>query len=261
MFDSLSDPDTVFLITGLLKAFGSFDKILDLSKRVDLLECDQLAPTYGVLQSDAVIAMDDELKVAVAGSARAISRIPPAHRTWTAVMGALSQSPVLAPMPDSDVNRTDELIKERMNWFKGSSQYDAVVKEVQAWFTKLVVDPDVLKARTAVDIGAVTKIVAHAGNTIDGLVPYKKERRQTTLLDIGILRYPDTEHPFIKVYRIELFAWYESKMVLGRAHDRNGITGLLEFNARSFKPRESVIAGMRASAKEKAIAEADELFS
>ena len=32
MFDSLTDPDTVLLVTGLLKAFGSFDKILDFSK-------------------------------------------------------------------------------------------------------------------------------------------------------------------------------------------------------------------------------------
>ncbi|EJD46518.1 hypothetical protein AURDEDRAFT_164346 [Auricularia subglabra TFB-10046 SS5] len=265
MFDHDDGPDFRGLLLVILKALAEFYSAQSVPEAqepspasVYMLECDQIAPSYGVLAAGSVIGMDVNLKVAIAATARALQNIPPQGRTWTAIMGTLTQCSVLDPCPDSDINRADCYYADRTNWFKKSENYDAVVKEVQAWFTKLIVDPDILKLRSAVDLKVVSSIVAHAGNVAEGLCLYKKEKREKTLLDVGMVRYPDPEHPFIKVYRIELRAWYDSRVVLGRARDQNGIVG--EFSARTFKPRNSVIEQMRLTVLEKAVSEANGMF-
>ena len=72
--------------------------------------------------------------------------------------------------------------------------------QVHSWFTKLVQDEDVMKA-TAIDIQALAKIVAQCGVAIESFSEffYKSKFCQRTMLDIGVLRYPDLQQPYIKV--------------------------------------------------------------
>ncbi len=87
----------------------------------------------------------------------------------------------------------------------------------------------------------------------------KNEYHEQTIIEIGVLRYPDFEHPYFKVYRIKLVAWSDSSRILFIQDDKNGITG--EFAVRRYKPRESVIAGLKEETKKKAIQEAEDLFA
>ena len=61
-------------------------------------------------------------------------------------------------------------------------------------------DEDVMKA-TAIDIQALAKIVAQCGVAIESFSEffYKSKFCQRTMLDIGVLRYPDLQQPYIKV--------------------------------------------------------------
>ncbi|EJD46533.1 hypothetical protein AURDEDRAFT_164361 [Auricularia subglabra TFB-10046 SS5] len=275
MFDQIADPNLALLLAGIFQALGHFDRVLAHSKlatggsmqnvlapaanpTVNFLELDQLAPCYGVLKSEAIRNMDAELQVAIGGTARVISLIPPEQRTWDKIMEALKQNPVLEPIAGSDIDRADTYHSDRRNWLKKTPEYDIVLKEARAWLTKLIVDPDILKQRAEIDLDIVAKVVSHASSTIDGLKLFAKDQGEKKVLDIGILRYPDVDNPFIKVYRISLLAWYDSRVVVGRAHDRNGISG--EFNVRLFKPRGSVIKSMQSEAKDQAVAEANKLF-
>ena len=75
------------------------------------------------------------------------------------------------------------------------------MREVEEWFReKLVTDHDVLKD-TQIGIHEIAKIVASTGAYISdfGAFFHKHTVQRKTLLDIGILRFPDIDHPFFKV--------------------------------------------------------------
>jgi hypothetical protein len=80
---------------------------------------------------------------------------------------------------------------------------------------------------TSIDIKILANLVAKTGATVDdfGIFFYKNERKQKTLLDIGVLRFPDPNNPRFKVYRLKLTAWAHSERVLMVQEDCNGITG------------------------------------
>ncbi|GAB1312313.1 hypothetical protein MFIFM68171_02523 [Madurella fahalii] len=228
------------------------------SSREDYLTV-KLAPAYGNLTSESIKTIDSRLKVMIAGAVKTIAQIPAADRTWDRIVAALMQCPLMEPDGDA-VKRTDKLIKSGVNVFRFDGSPDtAIVKEVQSWFVNLINDTDVYKS-TQIDITVLANIVAQTGATIDSLetVFYKKESHDKTLVDIGVLRFPDTKNPHFKVYRIQLTAWSQSSRILMVQDDQNGITG--EFILRKFKPRDDVIRGMSSEAHGKAVDEANKLF-
>jgi len=104
-------------------------------------------------------------------------------------------------------------------------------------------------------------IVSTTGATIDSFESFfaKNEHHEKNVVDIGVLRYPDIDNPFFKVYRIQLSAWSDTRRILFHGEDANGITG--QYNVRLFKPRDSVIAGIKEETRKKAINEADNMFA
>ncbi|KAJ7884988.1 hypothetical protein B0H13DRAFT_1628451 [Mycena leptocephala] len=104
-------------------------------------------------------------------------------------------------------------------------------------------------------------IVARTGATIDSFpaLIYKNEYHEKTLVDTGVLRFPDIDHPHFKLYRIRLVPWSDSRRILFVQKDVNGITG--EFNSRVFRPHAPVTQGLTEDVKKKAIKEAEDLFA
>jgi hypothetical protein len=73
------------------------------------------------------------------------------------------------------------------------------VHQVEAWFKNLIGDEDVINS-TKIDINTLGRIVAQSGATIDSFETFfvKEEKHSKTMLDIGVLRYPDMDSPFFK---------------------------------------------------------------
>lgn len=67
---------------------------------------------------------------------------------------------------------------------------------------KFIEDEDVLES-TKIDINVLGRIVAQTGATVDSFEAFfaKSEHHEQTIIDIGVLRFPDIDHPFFKVYR------------------------------------------------------------
>ncbi|KAG0013784.1 hypothetical protein BGZ81_000839 [Podila clonocystis] len=226
-------------------------------KRLTAVHCD-LAPSFGKLNQESVRAMDDKLKVIIAGTTRAIEKLPHDQRSWENVTSTLAQNSLLKPLDDGIANK---LIKDGTNFFKVDGSPDAsVVKEVHSWFTKLISDEDVLRS-TKIDINALAAIIAWTGATIDSFETFfgKSEYHERTLVDIGVLRYPDIDQPYFKLYRIKLTAWSDCTRVLFVQSDKNGITG--EYNVQRYGPRESVIQELKQEILGKAVQEANDLFA
>lgn len=71
---------------------------------------------------------------------------------------------------------------------------------MKTWFVNLIADDNVLQS-TKIDVNVLAQIVAQTGATVDGFETFfaKKEHHEQTLVDIGVLRFPDIDHPFFKV--------------------------------------------------------------
>lgn len=54
---------------------------------------------------------------------------------------------------------------------------------------------------TKIDIKVLANIVAQTGATVDAFVTvfYKEEKHEKTVVDIGVLRFPDIDNPYFKV--------------------------------------------------------------
>ena len=69
----------------------------------------------------------------------------------------------------------------------------------------LIRDEDVLLS-TNIDIKVMADIVAQTGAMVKsfGSVLYEKEEHQKTIVDIGVLRFPDLDNPYFKVSVVSL---------------------------------------------------------
>ncbi|KAI0654173.1 hypothetical protein C8Q70DRAFT_937231 [Cubamyces menziesii] len=245
----------------LVKGFDFSQLSLNDQTKDDYLHLD-LAPSFGALTKEDVKAMDEQLKVMISGTMRALEkeRQKGESISWETVVSVMSQNPLLEPFED-EIVRSDKLIKEGNSFFKFDGSPDhAIVEQVNSWFATLVQDEDVLKG-THIDINVMAAIVAQTGAMVNSLgsLLYMKEEHQKTLVDIGVLRFPDLDNPYFKVYRIRLVAWSRSARVLVAQQDKNGIVG--EFASRRFRPRKSVIEKLPRKTVDKAIVEAEALFS
>ncbi|TGZ77192.1 hypothetical protein EX30DRAFT_311547 [Ascodesmis nigricans] len=219
----------------------------------------KLAPSKAEGMSDVIKHLDEELQIMIAGTTEEIAKIPGEERTWMRVIGTMENNPLIESY-DEEVNRNDVYTHKGVNVFKFNGSPDSsIVREVLTWFTNLIKDQDVIDA-TGIDIKSLANIVAQSGATIEDVPTfiYKNEQHEQTILDIGVLRYPDIDRPYFKVYRIELTAWSKSERFVFVQNDENGITGV--FNMRKFRPRKSVMDGLTQETRKKAIEQANSMF-
>jgi len=210
----------------------------------------ELAPSYGTLTKDSIKELDEKLKVMIAGTMKELAKLQ--DKGWDNVKATMMQNELIQ-LEGDEIARTDKLIKNSSHDFKVDGSADSgIVREVQTWFAGLVADEDVLKS-TKIDVVVLGNIVAQTGVTVDSFEKFfgGSEHHSRTLVDIGVLRFPDLDRPFFKLYRIRLEAWSDSTRILFHSEDKNGITG--EFNSCKFVPRASVMAGLTESAVKKAV--------
>ncbi|KAK0751426.1 hypothetical protein B0T18DRAFT_68282 [Schizothecium vesticola] len=239
---------------------GTIVQTFDFSKTAgnlnDFLQCD-LAPSFGSLNKTTIKELDDELKVMIAATLKQLAKVQ--ERSWQDVLATMSQNALMEP-EGAQVARADKLVKEGTNEFKSDGTSQAgIVREVHTWFTNLIKDEDVMMS-TKFDIEVLGKIVALTGATIDNLRSLfaRDDYYERAVVDIAVLRFPDVEQPYFKLYRIKLTAWLDSTRILFHQVDKSGING--EYHCRKFKPRESVIKALSGENFRKAVATAEDMF-
>jgi hypothetical protein len=89
-----------------------------------------LAPSYGELTSSSMKELDDQLKIMIAGTMRALATVPAQQRTWEKILEVMMQNPLLEP-DASGISRAEKLVKDETNFFKVDGSPDPhVVREV-----------------------------------------------------------------------------------------------------------------------------------
>ena len=69
------------------------------------------------------------------------------------------------------------------------------------------------------------------------------DSKKDKVLELSLIRFPDKEDPHIKLYRIEIFSWYNSSRILAVQHDQAGFD--LEFDVMKFKAMDDVVNAIK----------------
>lgn len=87
----------------------------------------------------------------------------------------------------------------------------------------------------------LAKIAARTGAKVDSFEHFwaNKEEVKDKVLEIGLIRFPTKEDPHVKLYRIEIFAWYNSSRVLMVQNDQAGFD--LELDVMKFKAVDALV--------------------
>merc|ERR1711874_799867 len=201
--------------------------------------------------------------IAMLGSTAKLEEAAKKHLDWETVLSIMNQNPYVEAMPDTDarVQALKRTFKQNEDtkyaqftkdfgtkWFQNDGCNKTVVNKVLTWFRTFIGDGDVLRA-TSIDINVLAKIVACQGASVDNFATLfiKKKYTERTMLDIGVLRYPDFERPYFKLYRIKLKAWANCHRVCWIENNENGIQG--EFSLKLFQPRASYIDSLKDEVK------------
>ena len=223
-----------------------------------LIDC-RLACAFGKLNSESIQTLDDSLKVLISSTIQALNGLPE-KSSWDNVVDCVKKNPLIEPVPNGDVTRVDKLVKKGTNAFKFDGSPDpTIAKEVDIWFVRLVGDQDVLDLCN-IDTKTLGDIVSQTGATVTSLATlvHKHEYHEANVLTMGVLRFPDIDNPYLKLYHIKLTAWSDCDRTLFVQDDRNGVTG--ECHIKKFRPCEYEIRRMSRSVKQKAVKEAEALF-
>ena len=251
----------------------------------------KLAPCFGKLTSESMKAMDDQLKVMIAGTTNSLQENtknkmkladdnkkaaddPSRFLSWEEIVSILSQNVMIetqsSPNTDNPPKQVDEIFKSDHYSYGGTSFFKVdgspdqqIINEILSWWKNFVADSDIIQS-TNIDVNPLAKITAETGAHVNDPINLivGKEYLSKTLLDVGVLRYPDIDHPYFKIYRLKVTAFRNCHRILFAEDNKNGF--LAELNVRKYKPRQSVMDGLRKTHPEiwsKAIDEAVALFA
>ena len=218
----------------------------------------EYSPSYGQLTAGTIYQLDVKLKAMIAETVKAINSL--SNKSWENIVSCMKQNPVL--QLQKSISNSDDLTKKGKNVFKfDGSPDDSIVREVETWFVNLLRNDSDARDASGIDIKRLGKIVAKTGATINSFQTFfsKRETHKRTVLNVGILRYPQISTPYFKLYRIKLMAWSDCSRVLFVQDDASGIEG--EFECMKFGPNEKTLSEMRPSVLKAGAKEAEDIFT
>jgi hypothetical protein len=210
-----------------------------------------LAYSYGDLTLESARRMDQELLVMLTGTLKAFNRDPRSKSSWESVMSTMRNNPVLEQVPNSAVHREDGYRDQSTNAFKiDQTPEEQKIERFRYWFDRLVADDDILRD-TTIDTYALGNLIAQTGAAVVSFVTLfdAREYYEKTVVDIGLLRFPDPDHPYVKVYRIQIKVWRDTRRILFVQTDKHGVSGI--FDSMKFRPRQSVMDALSPELKQK----------
>lgn len=220
-----------------------------------------LAASFGNLTEEGFIKMDDHLKIAIAATVKTLLKTQTAQMSWDEVLSIFNTNSLLEPVGGASMDNSDRLIKDQSLSFAKDGVPDRnIVNEVDAWFTELLFNKNDIRKSTKIDIEDLGLIVAATGVVVDSFesIFFKNEYHEKTVVELGLIRFPDFEHPYIQVYRIKLKAWNDRSRYLFLEKNTRGILG--QFNAVQYRPRKSVMEKISKEAHDAGVESANNLL-
>jgi hypothetical protein len=220
----------------------------------------KFTPTDGRPLSSHVQEMDRYLKAMLVGTLRAFNRNPQSTNNWESVMSTMLNNPLLEEEERYRVHREERKEIE----MKSSTEIDA--DKMRLWYFNFLNDFDVFSDTTTTvsklaDMNVYTRAKARLeASGVNSFVTLfrRDETVETEVIDLGIIRFPDANHPYIKIYRIQVRVWSDATRILFFRRMRHGLYAI--FDSARFKPREAVMRRISSTVMDQAVAVANELL-
>ncbi|KLO07188.1 hypothetical protein SCHPADRAFT_894869 [Schizopora paradoxa] len=169
-----------------------------------------LAPSFGN-PAEIILETDNQLKTMIAATLRKLEEVPEDEvkysliRTWERIISVFMQNPVLELTDKSAAEkRTNHFKSKGHNFFRIKKELSKpIAQEFHHQFTEFIDDQDVFDLESISGIFATTGVLLEHFKDMVANVQEKKARA----VDVGVLRYPSPENPYLKVYHIQLNAW------------------------------------------------------
>ncbi|KAJ2929682.1 hypothetical protein H1R20_g7421, partial [Candolleomyces eurysporus] len=180
--------------------------------------------------------------------------------TLDTIESTFDKNPFLERVCNRDVDSMNQPLSQRDPFLKfldsgGSKEKGRLSSSnfVSNWFSDLIRNNEAVRKVTEISVEEIQKIVSGTGSNADSNL-------EKPFLDVGVLRFPDFEHPYIQVYYIQLTAWaeYRKPHLLGRKTRRSGVNG--EYHLREYKLREKIIEGLTEEMRKIAIRDGERLI-
>lgn len=138
--------------------------------------------------------------------------------------------------------RINDTIKfDKTTWFKfDAGTNDARKREIVKWFTDLFNkqgEQDVLKNLVIVQGGTLDRLAslaAKSGTAIECPAEFflGSNQRSDKVIEIGVIRFPRKDDSRIKLFRLEVFAFFKSSRAMLYEHVETGFE--IEYNSMEF---------------------------
>ncbi|XP_029658213.1 uncharacterized protein LOC115232471 [Octopus sinensis] len=255
---------TAGMIIGEARAMWSRNTAEDIVKTKQIPYHCTLAASYSNLTSEVIRAMDQELQIMIAGTNKLMKKMRDNNKdgniTFNEYVATMTQNQFVTSDDTEDVVRSSSKSFGQFRLATNSIDQE-IVDAVALWFANdLIKDADILAA-TRIDIVDFANIVGLTGATVDSLesLIVKNDYAERSVVDVGVIRYPDADHPYFKLFRIQLFAYRKSNRVLFVQKDASGIRGL--YQSKVFRPNPTILGKLRADVRERAMKAAQDMFA
>lgn len=198
--------------------------------------------------------LDDNLKLVVGSTVAELKALTANDTvpTWERMTNVMCQNPLLTTQSDSHRSGLRTFRRDSTDWFKFDGSPDpTVAKQLRAWIDSTVVEIDpelkiISDALTPEDFNTLADVVVSTGVSVISVASAvkKKEHVETTIADIGLVRYPTPgRDPHFKLFRLKLKAWRNCSRICMYEQNTNGL--VLELDSREYYPRYEVARFIR----------------
>ncbi|OBZ69816.1 hypothetical protein A0H81_10528 [Grifola frondosa] len=204
-----------------------------------------LAPSFGKLNREEMIQLEDGIKVLIASVNKSLCGIPERELRFESVIQMFLQNPIAEPIHSStpDIVRESFFLpfvedlprkittkpedpphKPDVSHTVAKSQAapvpvqfklparPSIASEVNLWFQKVVGDREVIHSTMINERTFATIISSMRPASIVGRAfGNEGTAREKLIMDICVMRYPDTVVPYFNIFRIQLLGWQDTK--------------------------------------------------
>ena len=205
------------------------------------------APTL----SEWVQALDNEMAVACVMAVKDLKTWYKDHGaeylTWDRVQGVFNNCDYVVKDIKSSKRIAKSLNFDDHNFFEIGGHDSGRKAKITTWFRQLFNDigeQAVLDNSDIVNEGAfdrLANLASEIGVSVDSFESFfgGTDEGKEKVMEIGVIRFPTKDNARIKLFRLVVFAWFQSKRILAFQHDQSGFE--VEYDSVEFRPNTSAI--------------------
>jgi hypothetical protein len=200
-----------------------------------------VAPSFGNLTSESCIMMDDNLKRSLFLVSTRISSILKNSNddqlTWETLLHTMLQCPFVEKDDSIEKNVHETKTSTMSEYFNyGRYVYDKLQEETFEWLKEKISNDEYITLIGEDNLKKLAVIFSTYGSDTSSFSEFfaDADSDEMKLLDVGIVRYPSVNRPYIELFRIEIYSKNTESKILSFGTTESQI--ILDMHSKKFVP-------------------------